>query len=99
MSNRLPALRENEDMPEVPYPESTLEWFAFCREHPYLAHLCNWPITQPIPPRPMRKEDFAALVGTLREESQRAILLELLLDLLAPSLIELVQALKARGEI
>ena len=99
MSNHLGCLRENEDVPEVPYGEGMRAWFDLCRDHPYLAFICNFPMTEPIPPRPMQSEAFKALVGTLREETQRRILLELLIDLLAPSLIELIHALKTRGEI
>lgn len=90
---------DNCDVPEVPYSDAMKAWFELCTDHPYLAFICNYPMSEPIPPRPLRSAEFAALVGSLREETQRKILLDLFLDLLTPALVELVKALKARGEI
>lgn len=94
-----PGMLDNCDVPDVPYSERMKEWFAICQDHPFLAFICGYPMSEPIPPRPLSSPELAALVGTLRDETHRRILLDLLLDLLTPALIELVKTLKERGEI
>lgn len=93
---RFMGLLPNEECPDVPYSDSMKAWFELCKEHPYLAVLCNFPVSEPLPPPAMPRPAFRELVGALRDERQRAIMAELLLDLLAPGIIALIEAASSR---
>ncbi len=71
------------------------DWFSLCDEHPVLKLACGFPLHEPIPPRRLNKEQFAALVGALMDPEQGAVLRVLLIDLLGPQLVQLVKAVQA----
>lgn len=90
-SSHAPLCLPNSETPEVPYPPSMQDWFELCKRYPYLAYCCGFPLHEPIPPRRMNKELFAALVGTIGDEEQGAILVEILLALLKPEIDRIVE--------
>jgi len=71
------------------YPEAFKVWLDICKDYPYLRYLASAHGNEAPPPRPMLREAFAALVGSLRDKTHGPILRELLLDLLAEGIDEL----------
>ena len=88
---------ENDECPRPEYPSHIVDWFEICQRNPYLRLLSGWPKHEPIAPSPMKLDEFAKLVGSLRAPTHRQILRELLIDLLAEDVVKLVQTMRERG--
>lgn len=92
-----PMLLENGEVPEPTYPPRMQKWLRLCNENTYLRVLVDrWGNETP-PPPPMTREELLAFLGSLHHEPHRQLLQELLLELLADGIVEIVLAL--RGEV
>lgn len=79
-----------------PYPDYAPDfqrWLELVAEYPYLNVITDG-IGEKPRPRPMDRDHFLALLGTLHREPHRQIVQEVLLELLADGIIEIVNALR-----
>jgi hypothetical protein len=84
---------ENDQGPMPSYPPRSQRWHQLLNEYPYLRVLDGWQCLEGPPPRPLDRDQLLALLGTLLHEPHRQVLAELLLDVLAPGIVAVVQAL------
>jgi hypothetical protein len=84
---------ENDQGPMPTYPPHSQRWHKLLDEYPYLRVLDGWQCLEGPPPRPLDRDQLLALLGTLLYEPHRQVLAELLLDVLAPGIVAVVQAL------
>lgn len=88
------ALLENGEVPEPIYPPALQKWFDLCAENPYLRVLVDRLGNETPPPAPMTRDQFLAFVGSLHHAPHRRILQEMLLELLADGIVELIVAMR-----
>lgn len=86
----------DETAAQVPYPPRIERWFELCQEYPYLRLLTERPWNESPPPRACTTSQLAPLVGSIFDEEHRALLRELLIELLAEDLEEIILAVLRR---
>lgn len=83
-----------ESLPGPVYPELKQSWIDHCHADRYLWITCAGGPNEPTPPRPLSREQLAALIGSLFYPPHRRILQELLLELLGEGIVAIVGALQ-----
>jgi hypothetical protein len=73
----------NETVPVPKYPPLMEHWLALCAEYPYMKLLAECPMNETHPPKACTRDQLAPLVGSLFNETHRAIIREILFELLA----------------
>lgn len=87
----LPELLLNEECPKPAYPALFVSWLELCQEYPYLRVIADRWGNEPSMPRPLDRDTFLALLGTLQREPYRSILQHLLFALLQDGIKIVVQ--------
>lgn len=91
------TFHENDQGPMPVYPPRMQRWHELKEEYPYLRVIDEWQCIEGPPPKPLDRAHFLALLGTLQSDPHRQVLAELLLDLLADGIVNIVQALHEKG--
>lgn len=90
-TSQAPLCRSNAEVAPPPYPPHMLAWQELCSRHVYLWVTACADLRESLPPRPMPSAEFMHLVGALLHPGQRAVLRELLMELLRDDLVEMIQ--------
>lgn len=89
--------QENDQGPMPSYPPRMQRWHELLDEYPYLRVIDDSQCLEGPPPKPLDRGQLLALLGTLQYDPHRQVLAELLLDLLADGIVNIVQALREKG--
>ena len=73
-------------------------WLALVKEFPYARLLAECPYNESCPPKPLTRDQLAPIVGSLFTNEHRAILGELLFELLADGIETMILTVLEREQ-